>query len=147
MRKYKENDAFQAISDPTRRAILRLLSGREVSAGEIAAAFPQQRPAISKHLAILRAGAVVHERRDRQRRLYSIRPGAFDRVKGFLAELLPLEDRTGLRREQPGPEKTPIVRRAAAAPLAAPEKSAAADHPVKRLPAPPVADRFSLDFD
>jgi DNA-binding transcriptional ArsR family regulator len=55
---------FRAIADPTRRNILRLLRGGERSVGEIAANFEQSRPAISKHLRVLRsAGLIVtHER-------------------------------------------------------------------------------------
>src|SRR6266699_308653 len=55
---------FRAIADPTRREILRLLRGRQRSVGEIASNFRQSRPAISKHLRLLRsAGLVVtHER-------------------------------------------------------------------------------------
>jgi DNA-binding transcriptional ArsR family regulator len=55
---------FRAIADPTRREILRLLRGKQHSVGEIAANFRTSRPAISKHLRLLRsAGLVVtHER-------------------------------------------------------------------------------------
>ncbi|HEX9310503.1 MAG TPA: metalloregulator ArsR/SmtB family transcription factor [Gemmatimonadaceae bacterium] len=55
---------FRAIADPTRRNILRLLRSGERSVGEIAANFEQSRPAISKHLRVLRsAGLIVtHER-------------------------------------------------------------------------------------
>src|SRR5690349_24874392 len=55
---------FRAIADPTRREILRLLRGGQRSVGDLAANFSQSRPAISKHLRLLRsAGLVVtHER-------------------------------------------------------------------------------------
>lgn len=56
--------AFAAIADPTRRAILDLLLQQgTLTAGEIAAAFPQiSRPAVSKHLKVLRAAGLVQER-------------------------------------------------------------------------------------
>jgi DNA-binding transcriptional ArsR family regulator len=55
---------FRAIADPTRRNILRLLRGGERSVGEIAANFEQSRPAISKHLRVLRsAGLIVTQER------------------------------------------------------------------------------------
>ncbi len=92
-----KNDPFMAIADPTRRAILRLLQGGEHPAGRIAAAFAQQRPAISKHLAILRRAGLISETRDRQQRLYGIRPGAFEAIRIFLAEVQPTE--TGLLRQ------------------------------------------------
>ena len=54
---------FRAIADPTRREILGMLRGRRYSVGEIAANFRTSRPAISKHLRVLRsAGLVVTSR-------------------------------------------------------------------------------------
>lgn len=50
---------FQAIADPTRREILGMLRARPHSVGEIAANFPTSRPAISKHLRMLRAVGLV----------------------------------------------------------------------------------------
>ncbi|RIK63145.1 MAG: hypothetical protein DCC65_16475 [Planctomycetota bacterium] len=83
------SDAYFALSDATRREILRLLSGRELPAGEIAAAFPQQRPAISKHLAVLKRAGLVEEMRSRQQRIYAVRPGSLQAVVGFLAAIEP----------------------------------------------------------
>jgi DNA-binding transcriptional ArsR family regulator len=50
---------FRAIADPTRREILRLLRGGRHTVGEIAANFRTSRPAISKHLRLLRAARLV----------------------------------------------------------------------------------------
>jgi DNA-binding transcriptional ArsR family regulator len=50
---------FRAIADPTRREILGMLRGRPYSVGEIAANFRTSRPAISKHLRLLRAVGLV----------------------------------------------------------------------------------------
>ena len=56
----KQNEAvFRAIADPTRREILGMLRGRPYSVGEIAANFRTSRPAISKHLRMLRAAGLV----------------------------------------------------------------------------------------
>jgi DNA-binding transcriptional ArsR family regulator len=56
----KRQDAvFRAIADPTRRKILGMLRGRRYSVGEIAASFRTSRPAISKHLRMLRAVGLV----------------------------------------------------------------------------------------
>lgn len=85
-------DVFAAISDPTRRAILRLVSGRKLPAGRIAAEFNQQRPAISKHLTILKESGLLIESRRRQERLYSIKPGALDVLRVFLAEIRPPDE-------------------------------------------------------
>ncbi len=65
---------FAAVADPTRRAILALVRGRELSAGEVAGCFAVSRPAISRHLRILRQAGLVHERRDSRLRLYSLAP-------------------------------------------------------------------------
>lgn len=86
------DDVFPAISDPTRRAILRLLSGKQMPAGAIAAHFDQQRPAISKHLAILRQAGLLTETRRKQERLYAIRPGSLDSLRVFIAEIRPPDD-------------------------------------------------------
>ena len=60
---------FRAIADPTRRAILDLLLDRERTVGEIAERFAVSRPAVSKHLRVLRGARLVRARREgRQRR-------------------------------------------------------------------------------
>jgi len=55
---------FRAIADPTRREILALLRGRRRSVGEIAGKFRTSRPAISKHLRVLRTAGLIVARRD-----------------------------------------------------------------------------------
>jgi len=56
----RRNEAvFRAIADPTRREILRLLRGRGRTVGEIAGNFRTSRPAISKHLRLLRSAGLV----------------------------------------------------------------------------------------
>jgi DNA-binding transcriptional ArsR family regulator len=55
---------FRAIADPTRREILGLLRSRRCTVGEIAANFRTSRPAISKHLRLLRSVGLVVSRRD-----------------------------------------------------------------------------------
>ena len=57
-------DSFKALADPTRRRILELLSGGEMTAGEIADHFAMTKPSVSHHLSILKtAGLVTDERR------------------------------------------------------------------------------------
>lgn len=61
-------DVFQAIADPTRRAILELLSGQSRTVNQIAEHFDISRPAISKHLKVLtECGLVVMRKRGRER--------------------------------------------------------------------------------
>src|SRR5216684_9010205 len=55
---------FRAIADPTRREILRLLRGGRHTVGEIAGNFRTSRPAISKHLRLLRSAGLVVTRKD-----------------------------------------------------------------------------------
>jgi DNA-binding transcriptional ArsR family regulator len=55
----RQEAVFRAIADPTRREILGMLRGRPCSVGEIAANFRTSRPAISKHLRMLRAVGLV----------------------------------------------------------------------------------------
>src|SRR5258708_13005064 len=60
----QNNSVFRAIADPTRREILSLLRSGERTVGEIAANFRSSRPAISKHLRLLRAAGLVASRKD-----------------------------------------------------------------------------------
>jgi len=75
---------LKAIAEPRRREILRLVSGGELTAGEIAARFDVTRPAISQHLTILRNAGLLEERREGTRRLYRARPEAFGEVRAYL---------------------------------------------------------------
>jgi DNA-binding transcriptional ArsR family regulator len=79
-----ERPVFAAIADPTRRAILDAIRGRERSAGEIAALFPVSRPAISRHLRVLRGAGLIRERREAQSRLYSLDPAPLRDVERWL---------------------------------------------------------------
>jgi DNA-binding transcriptional ArsR family regulator len=63
---------LRALSDPTRLEILRTLLRGERQAGEIAAAFPVSRPAISHHLRVLSDAGLVRMRKRAQSRLYSV---------------------------------------------------------------------------
>ena len=58
------NAAFQAMADPTRRAILARLASGEATAGELAAPFSMSRPAVSKHLKVLERAGLLVRRRD-----------------------------------------------------------------------------------
>jgi DNA-binding transcriptional ArsR family regulator len=80
---------FDAIAQPTRREIMRLLAGGELSAGEVGARFDVTQPAISQHLKVLRESGLVAERRDGTRRIYSVRPEGLADLQAFLAQVLP----------------------------------------------------------
>jgi DNA-binding transcriptional ArsR family regulator len=66
--------AFQALGDPTRRALLDLLRQSSQPTGKIAESFPVSRPAISKHLRILLRANLVLERKQGRHRFYEINP-------------------------------------------------------------------------
>jgi DNA-binding transcriptional ArsR family regulator len=81
---YTAGAAFSALADPTRRAVLDLLRRGSLPAGQIALAFPVSRPAISKHLRLLRRAHLVRERRDGRRRLYQLNPEPLRAVDSWL---------------------------------------------------------------
>jgi DNA-binding transcriptional ArsR family regulator len=63
---------FEALSDDTRLALLEELAEGERTAGELAELFPTTRPAVSRHLRVLREAGLVTARQDAQRRIYRI---------------------------------------------------------------------------
>jgi ArsR family transcriptional regulator, arsenate/arsenite/antimonite-responsive transcriptional repressor len=84
-------EAFEALADPTRRQILQFLADHdEATAGEIAGQIGTiGRTAVSSHLRVLRAAAMVTERRDGRFRYYSLDVhGPVQDVLGFLERLL-----------------------------------------------------------
>ena len=82
-------EVFEAIAQPKRREILRLLAGGERSAGDVSARFDVTQPAISQHLKALKQAGLVKERRDGARRLYSVRAEGLEDLHDFLADVLP----------------------------------------------------------
>ena len=79
-------DVAAAISDPARRQIMTLLRNRAMSAGTIAACFEISRPAVSRHLRVLReCGLVVDETRGRQR-MYELDTGPLAPLEAWLAQ-------------------------------------------------------------
>ena len=90
-------EVFQALSDPTRREILRLLRARDMSAGELAEHFPLAKSTLSGHFNVLKhAGLIVPERRGTSI-VYSLNASAFEDALTSLMELLRVE---GGRKEQ-----------------------------------------------
>jgi DNA-binding transcriptional ArsR family regulator len=83
--KSDERDVFQALADPTRRAILTLLSQGSQPVGGIARDFPISRPAISRHLRILREADLVTEIKVGRNRLYELNAGPLKDVDDWLA--------------------------------------------------------------
>jgi DNA-binding transcriptional ArsR family regulator len=67
-----DDAVFEALADPTRRRILELVASGERTAGELAAEFATSRPAVSRHLRVLRDAGLVAWRGEAQRRLYRL---------------------------------------------------------------------------
>jgi DNA-binding transcriptional ArsR family regulator len=87
-------DAFFALSDPTRRAILELLAQHgELPASEIAGHFPMSAPAISQHLRVLREANVVTMEKRAQQRIYRINPQAVQEVESWAGRMTRLWQR------------------------------------------------------
>jgi DNA-binding transcriptional ArsR family regulator len=74
------------LADPTRRAVLDLLRRGSQPAGQIARAFPVSRPAISKHLRLLRKAHLVSERREGRHRVYQLNPEPLKAVDSWLEQ-------------------------------------------------------------
>ncbi len=81
---YSAEMAFSALADPTRRAVLDLLRQGRQPAGKIAQAFPISRPAISKHLKLLRRAHLVEERREGRHRFYNLNAEPLKAVDSWL---------------------------------------------------------------
>lgn len=73
-------DAFKALSDPTRRKILELLSEGELTAGEIAAHFEMAKPSVSHHLSVLKSAGLVTDERQGQNIVYCLNLTVFQEV-------------------------------------------------------------------
>src|SRR5215467_9030749 len=82
---YSTEAVFGALADPTRRAVLDLLLRGELPAGKIAQAFPVSRPAVSKHLRLLRRARLVRMHRFGRQRWFELNPGPLKTVDVWLS--------------------------------------------------------------
>jgi len=78
---------LDAIANPRRREILRLVWERELSAGDIAARFDVSWPAISQNLRVLRTAGLVTERREANRRFYKADRAALGTLRAAVEEM------------------------------------------------------------
>jgi DNA-binding transcriptional ArsR family regulator len=84
---YRYGLVLDALGDPTRRAILELLREGPRPVGELAGALPVSRPAVSQHLAVLKAAGLVADRPAGRRRLYAVDPAGLDALRAYLEGL------------------------------------------------------------
>ena len=87
-------DAWNAMADPTRRQILKLLRAGDLNAGEIAAKFEMSKPSISHHLNILKSAELVRAERSGQNIVYSINTSVLEDLMDLFADM------TGRGKEQ-----------------------------------------------
>ena len=77
-------NVFSALADPTRREILAILRTGALSAGELARQFPVSRPAVSRHVRVLRDAGLVRQSREKQMLRYSIDPAPLAAIDRWL---------------------------------------------------------------
>ena len=77
-------NAFAALAEPMRQAIVERLADRPMSVGELAALLPVTRPAVSQHLKVLKAAALVSDEAQGTRRIYRIDPAGLGAIRQWL---------------------------------------------------------------
>lgn len=87
-------DVFQAIADPTRRAILLLVASQSMTAGAIAMNFDTARPTVSKHLQILIECELLEQEQNGREIYYHLNPGKIKEIADFIE---PFRDMWDLR--------------------------------------------------
>lgn len=85
----KMDRVFKALADPTRRRILQLLGGSEMTAGEIAGLFDISAPSMSHHFGVLKQADLIASRRGGQQIYYSLNTTVFQDVLAAIITLLP----------------------------------------------------------
>jgi DNA-binding transcriptional ArsR family regulator len=81
----QKHDVFQAIADPTRREVLRLLAEKERPISEITAHFPMSRTAIAKHLHVLSEAELVSGQKVGREKIYRLHPEPLTELKQWLS--------------------------------------------------------------
>lgn len=77
-------DPFDALGDPNRREILRLLGQGDKAVTELAAAMPISRPAVSRHLRLLKEAQLVTEQAVGTKRIYRLQEEGLEAVRAFV---------------------------------------------------------------
>jgi DNA-binding transcriptional ArsR family regulator len=77
-------DGWNALGDPTRRAIFERLADRPRAVGELAGELPVSRPAVSQHLKVLKDARLVVDQRAGTRRIYQLDPDGLRAMRGYL---------------------------------------------------------------
>jgi DNA-binding transcriptional ArsR family regulator len=80
-----KHDVFQAIADPTRRSLLRILAEKELSIAELTEYFPISRTAVNKHLNVLSEAGLVSSMKVGRETRYRLKPEPLVEIKEWLA--------------------------------------------------------------
>ncbi|HEY2562703.1 MAG TPA: metalloregulator ArsR/SmtB family transcription factor, partial [Acidimicrobiales bacterium] len=78
---------FEALGDANRREILRLLSEADLAVGELADSLPISRPAVSRHLRLLKHAGMVAERAEGTRHIYHLQREGVEAVRAYLEDV------------------------------------------------------------
>jgi ArsR family transcriptional regulator len=82
------NEVFKALSDPTRREVLRLLASGEKTAGELADHFEMTKPSVSHHFAVLKKADLIRSRREGQQIFYALNTTVVEDVAARIWDML-----------------------------------------------------------
>jgi len=85
--RHSAGDPFDALGDPHRRAIVELLGARERSVQELADLLPISRPAVSRHLRLLKSAGLVKEEPAGARRIYRLQAAGVEAVQRYLVQV------------------------------------------------------------
>lgn len=89
------DDLFKALSDPTRRKILKMLRQGDMTAGEISTHFSISKPSLSHHLNVLKQADLVLDERKGQYIYYTLNTSVFQDVLTWFADIINNKERGG----------------------------------------------------
>lgn len=84
METYRLGAGWEALADPTRRAIVECLAEAPLPVGEIARMLPVSRPAVSQHLKVLKDAGLVADQAEGTRRIYRLNPAGISAMRDQL---------------------------------------------------------------
>jgi ArsR family transcriptional regulator len=94
----RTQEIFRAISDPTRREVLKLLQGGSKTAGELAESFDITKGSLSHHFNILKAADLVRCERRGQQQVYSLNTTVLEDVAALLFDLFRVQRKSGAQK-------------------------------------------------